>query len=101
MFSMLNFAKFTNLDFGQILGKVPPSKACPSSTLHAWADQRPLKTRPGSRDGARAFDPTDDVARAAAHGAMAVPVVVGHHAAATVQLVEQALKLIGNINLPR
>ena len=26
-----------------------------------------LKTRPGSRDGARAFDPTD-VARAAAHG---------------------------------
>eukprot|EP01052_Picozoa_sp_SAG31_P089224 SAG31_NODE_51232_length_102_cov_18.000000_1_plen_33_part_11 len=33
MFSMLNFAKFTDLDFGQILGKVPPSKARPSSTL--------------------------------------------------------------------
>ena len=41
MFSILNFAKFTDLDFGQILGKVPPSKARPSSTLQAWADQRP------------------------------------------------------------
>ena len=30
MFSMINFAKFTNLDFGQILGKVPPSKVRPS-----------------------------------------------------------------------
>ena len=41
MFSILNFAKFTDLDFGQILGKVPPSKARPSNTLPAWADQRP------------------------------------------------------------
>ena len=38
MFSMLNFAKFTDLDFGQILGKVPPSKVSPSNTLQAWAD---------------------------------------------------------------
>ena len=38
---MIIFAKFTNLDFGQILSKVPPSKARPSNTLPAWADQRP------------------------------------------------------------
>ena len=40
-FLMIDFAKFTNLDFGQILGKVPPSKARPSNTLPAWAGQRP------------------------------------------------------------
>ena len=38
---MIDFAKFTNLDFGQILGKVPASKARPSNILPAWADQRP------------------------------------------------------------
>ena len=38
---MINFAEFTNLVFGQSLGKVPPSKARPSNTLPAWAGQRP------------------------------------------------------------